>query len=74
MDVLCEELQKQDFLFSMQVQQIEKKDDLNLDEMEKRAIRFAIQKHQGNMSKVAKELGLGRTTLYRKIERYGIEK
>ena len=45
---------------------------LNLEEVEKVAIRNAILKHQGNLSKAAKELGLGRTTLYRKMSRYGI--
>ena len=46
---------------------------LNLDEMEKVAIERAIQKNQGNISKAAKELGLGRTTIYRKLDKYGIK-
>ena len=45
---------------------------VNLEDMEKEAIRRAIEKHQGNISKAAKELGLGRTTLYRKLEKYGL--
>ena len=45
---------------------------LNLEELEKIAIEQAIEKHEGNMSMVAKELGLGRTTLYRKMAKYGI--
>ncbi|MEM9855945.1 MAG: sigma-54 dependent transcriptional regulator [Bacteroidota bacterium] len=45
---------------------------LNLDEMEKVAIEKAIAKNQGNISKAAKELGLGRTTIYRKLDKYGI--
>jgi two-component system response regulator HydG len=44
----------------------------NLEEVEKAAIKEAIQKHAGNLSNAAKELGLGRTTLYRKMNRYGI--
>ncbi|HYC87049.1 MAG TPA: sigma-54 dependent transcriptional regulator [Chryseosolibacter sp.] len=67
-------LQKHDFLFDTRKNQLEKKDDLKLDEMERRAILFAIQKFKGNMSKVAKELGVGRTTLYRKMTKYGIDK
>jgi two-component system, NtrC family, response regulator HydG len=67
-------LQKQDFLFSTKKVQLEKKEDLSLDEMERRAILFAIQKYKGNMSKVAKELGVGRTTLYRKMTKYGLDK
>lgn len=46
--------------------------DYNLEEVEKRAIKQAISKHQGNISKAAKELGLGRTTLYRKMNKYGL--
>ncbi len=45
---------------------------LNIDEVEERAIREAIKKHQGNLSKAAAELGLGRSTLYRKMKKYGI--
>jgi len=45
---------------------------LNIDEVEERAIRQAIKKHRGNLSKAAAELGLGRSTLYRKMKKYGI--
>jgi transcriptional regulator with PAS, ATPase and Fis domain len=45
---------------------------MNLEEIEKQAILQLLKKHNGNMTKVAKELGIGRTTLYRKIEKYGI--
>ncbi len=44
----------------------------NLTEIERKAISEAIRKNKGNMSKAARELGLGRTTLYRKIEKYGL--
>mgnify|MGYP003770783637 FL=1 len=47
-------------------------DTTNLEELEKQTIQEVIQKCDGNMSKVAKELGIGRTTLYRKIEKYGL--
>ncbi|MEZ4825535.1 MAG: sigma-54 dependent transcriptional regulator [Bacteroidia bacterium] len=46
-------------------------EDFNLEEVEKAAIRQAISKHNGNISKAARELGLGRTTLYRKMTKYG---
>jgi DNA-binding NtrC family response regulator len=45
----------------------------DLEEMEKQAIREAIRKHRGNLSKAALELGLGRTTLYRKMQKYGLQ-
>ena len=46
---------------------------LNLQALEKQAIQKAIAQHQGNLSKAAQSLGLGRTTLYRKMTRYGIQ-
>jgi DNA-binding NtrC family response regulator len=48
-------------------------DTLNLEALEKQAIRRAIAQHHGNLSKAAQSLGLGRTTLYRKMTRHGIE-
>jgi two-component system response regulator HydG len=45
---------------------------LNLEQLEKEAIQKAIDRHQGNLSKAAQSLGLGRTTLYRKMARYGL--
>ncbi|HEY0340852.1 MAG TPA: sigma-54 dependent transcriptional regulator [Steroidobacteraceae bacterium] len=48
-------------------------DTLNLQVLEKQAIQRAITQHQGNLSKAAQSLGLGRATLYRKMTRYGIE-
>ncbi len=47
-------------------------DTTNLEELEKRTIEEVIRRFDGNMSKVAKELGIGRTTLYRKMEKYGL--
>ena len=61
-----------DFLLDQKVKTPFATGALNLDEMEKVAIERAIQKNQGNISKAAKELGLGRTTIYRKLEKYGI--
>jgi DNA-binding NtrC family response regulator len=46
---------------------------LNLDELEKQAIQQAIARHRGNLSKAAQSLGLGRTTLYRKMARHGLQ-
>ena len=46
---------------------------LNLEALEKQAIQRAIAQHEGNLSKAAQSLGLGRTTLYRKMSRYGLE-
>ena len=46
---------------------------LTLAESEKRAIEVAIDKADGNKNEAARMLGVHRTTLYKKIEEYGIE-
>lgn len=46
-------------------------EDLDLERMEKRLVEVALKKHSYNISKAAKELGLTRATLYRRIEKYG---
>jgi DNA-binding NtrC family response regulator len=46
---------------------------LNLDELEKQAIQQAISHYQGNLTRAAQALGLGRTTLYRKMARHGLQ-
>ena len=43
-----------------------------LDDLERTAIAACIQKHNGNLSLVAKELGISRGALYRKIEKHGL--
>ncbi len=43
-----------------------------LDEIERDAIIAALARHNGNISQVVRELGIGRTTLYRKLKRYNI--
>jgi two-component system response regulator HydG len=40
-------------------------------EMEKRAILTSLKKHKGDRLAVAKELGVGKTTIYRKLAEYG---
>lgn len=44
----------------------------NIEEMERILIRKAIQKYNGNITKAANELGLTRSSLYRRMEKYGI--
>lgn len=47
-------------------------DELNLSAVEKNTILKVIEKHNGNISKAAKELGLTRTALYRRLSKYDI--
>ena len=44
-----------------------------LEEIEHELIRFAIEKYEGHMSEVARRLGIGRSTLYRKLREMGID-
>ncbi|HET9056983.1 MAG TPA: sigma-54 dependent transcriptional regulator [Chitinophagaceae bacterium] len=46
--------------------------DLKLSNIEKNTILKAIEKHNGNITKAARELGLTRTALYRKLSKYDI--
>jgi two-component system NtrC family response regulator len=45
---------------------------ITIDEMELSMIKKAMEFHKGNISKVARSLGLSRGTLYRKLEKYNI--
>jgi DNA-binding NtrC family response regulator len=47
-------------------------EDYNLERIEKLAIEKALDKHGGNISRTARELGLTRASLYRRMRRYGI--
>ncbi len=53
-------------------QKEEEPKDLNLSNVEKSTILRVIEKHQGNISKAARELGLTRTALYRRLSKYDI--
>jgi transcriptional regulator of acetoin/glycerol metabolism len=67
-----------DILFSPIEQQMEEKPLIadfsshNLEEMERKAIKSAIDRYNGNISKAAKELGLTRAALYRRLEKYNL--
>jgi DNA-binding NtrC family response regulator len=67
-------LQPADFLFPETEKEAEGVvfENFNLEEVEKTVIRKTLKKHQGNISHAAKELGLTRTSLYRRMEKYGL--
>jgi DNA-binding NtrC family response regulator len=43
-----------------------------LDELERASVADALKRHQGNISRAAKELGLTRASMYRRIEKFGL--
>ena len=42
----------------------------NLDDIEKNAIEKVLEKNKGNVSKSAKDLGITRAALYRRLDKY----
>ncbi len=68
-----ETLSADDLIFSpieTAVQEAAEMRDLNLGVVEKNTILRVIEKHNGNISKAAKELGITRTALYRRLSKY----
>ncbi|WP_066830535.1 sigma-54-dependent transcriptional regulator [Rufibacter ruber] len=68
-------LQPQDFFFLQMAQSLSAEptgQTHNLDDVEKATVMKAMGKHDGNISKAAKELGLSRASLYRRLEKYGL--
>ena len=68
-------LQAKDIIFSPIEKKMELEDEpaeMNLSSLEKNTILKVIEKNQGNISKAAKELGLTRTALYRRLSKYDI--
>jgi DNA-binding NtrC family response regulator len=47
-------------------------DQYNLEEVEKLLIRKVLKKYNGNITQAATELGLTRSSLYRRLEKYGL--
>ena len=80
--IMAEEqhIRDSDILFSPIERPIQEVNDLHqavhtnqsLEEMERHAIQSAIERYSGNISKAARELGLTRAALYRRMEKYNI--
>lgn len=75
--IMCdnEKLQASDLIFSPleSLKDIpDETPDFTLSTIEKNTILKVIEKHNGNISKAAKELGLTRTALYRRLSKYDI--
>lgn len=66
-------LAPEDFLLiERPTQNVIASDNYNIEEMEKQAIQNAVRNAEGNLTKAAQALGLGRSTLYRKMSKYGL--
>ena len=69
-------LQPEDFSFNTssgkETDQPLNLDQFNLDEVEKLLIRKVLKKYNGNITQAASELGLTRSSLYRRLEKHGL--
>ncbi len=69
-------LNPEDFFFSPAAQEKDRSgvhlEDFHLEEVEKILIRKVLQKFNGNITQAANELGLTRSSLYRRLEKYGL--
>jgi two-component system response regulator HydG len=68
-------LRADDLIFSIletQPEVVIDDDNVPLSALEKNAILRVIEKHNGNITRAAKELGLTRTALYRRLSKYDI--
>jgi len=67
------ELCATDFLLRQSASQdLLQEQSLHLETVERQTLQKALRKHNNNVTAAAKELGLGRTTLYRKMEKYDL--
>jgi DNA-binding NtrC family response regulator len=64
-----------DFILKIKYSPVQKTEEtvIRVEDYEKSAISSALSKHNGNLSKASEELGIARSTLYRKIAYFGIE-
>ncbi len=65
-----EKIETSDLHFSTKKAAVDSVANLNIEETEKTLIQQAMQKHQGNISRAAKDLGLTRAALYRRLEKH----
>lgn len=75
--ILCKNdtLTPEDFTFKTKSAPVTITDEpsVRVEDYEKKAISAAMSKHNGNLSKAAEEIGIARSTLYRKIARFGMD-
>lgn len=65
-------LQPEDFFQNAFTETSQFTETYQLEEMEKQLIMKAMKKYNGNITEVARELGLSRQALYRRMEKYGL--
>ena len=68
-------LKPEDFILKIKVQPSPVMDEpiVSVEDYERKAIINALSKNNGNLSRAANDLGVARSTLYRKISQFGLE-
>ncbi len=66
-------LQPEDFLMKSTGITTSDQSSLKVEDVEKMAVVQAIETYENNLTAAAKALGMGRSTLYRKMKKYGLE-
>ena len=51
---------------------MERLDDMSLEDVELLLIKKALARYEGNVSRVAESLGLSRSAMYRRLQRFGL--
>jgi len=74
--ILCENnyLEPDDFMLTSSAKRTDEVEleSYNLEDIEKQIITKVLKQHQGNITLASKDLGLTRTSLYRRMEKYGL--
>ena len=75
--IMCDDdvIEAKDFFLKTSSHEGEKQvdfDDYNLEEIEKMVIERVIKMRNGNISQAAKDLGITRTSLYRRMQKHGL--
>ncbi len=72
--LLCQDdhVRSEDLNLRQHVPEATAMDELPLEDVERLLIKKALQRHGGNVSQAAEALGLSRSALYRRLQRYGL--
>jgi DNA-binding NtrC family response regulator len=68
----CHEIREEDLLLNVRGGDQPRIEDLSLEEMERLLIEKALTRFDGNVSRTAEALGLSRSALYRRLQRYNL--
>ena len=67
-----EQIRASDLGLRPSVESASRLDDMSLEEVEAFLIKKALARYDGNVSRAAEALGLSRSALYRRLQRYGL--